>query len=63
MTDLVKRVAGGPRGRGGREEHTDPFVPTEEAERLAVEAWRTHGPVVALSAEAARQGAEPGVPR
>ena len=53
VADLVKRVAGVLAGEAV-EEHTDPFVPTEEAERLAVEAWRTHGPVVALSAEAAR---------
>jgi [protein-PII] uridylyltransferase len=59
VADRVKRVAGVLAGEAV-EEHTDPFVPTEEAERLAVEAWRTHGPVVALSAEAgARRGADP----
>jgi [protein-PII] uridylyltransferase len=47
VADLVKRVAGVLAGEAV-EEHTDPFVPTAEAERLAVEAWRTQGPVLAL---------------
>ncbi|WP_181769196.1 [protein-PII] uridylyltransferase, partial [Streptomyces albidus (ex Kaewkla and Franco 2022)] len=48
VADLVKRVAGVLAGEAV-EEHTEPFVPTAEAERLAVEAWRTHAPVLALS--------------
>ncbi|HEV7624874.1 MAG TPA: HD domain-containing protein, partial [Streptomyces sp.] len=50
VADLVKRVAGVLAGEAV-EEHTDPFVPTAEAERLAGEAWRTQGPVLALSAQ------------
>jgi len=50
VADLVKRVAGVLAGEAV-EEHTDPFVPTAEAERLAVEAWRTHGPVLTLCSQ------------
>ncbi|MGH3310919.1 MAG: HD domain-containing protein, partial [Streptomyces sp.] len=49
VADLVKRVAGVLAGEAV-EEHTDPFVPTAQAERLAVEAWRTQGPALALHA-------------
>ncbi|WP_314177064.1 [protein-PII] uridylyltransferase [Streptomyces winkii] len=48
VADLVKRVAGVLAGEAV-EEHTEPFVPSAEAERLAVESWRTQGPALALS--------------
>jgi [protein-PII] uridylyltransferase len=48
VADLVKRVAGVLAGEAV-EEHTEPFVPSAEAERLAVETWRRQGPALALS--------------
>ncbi|OEU85873.1 protein-PII uridylyltransferase [Streptomyces abyssalis] len=48
VADLVKRVAGVLAGEAV-EEHTEPFVPSAEAERLAIESWRTQGPALALS--------------
>lgn len=47
VADLVKRVAGVLAGEAV-DEVTDPFVPTAEAERLAIESWRTQGPVLTL---------------
>ncbi|SCK36540.1 UTP--GlnB (protein PII) uridylyltransferase, GlnD [Streptomyces sp. WMMB 714] len=47
VTDLVKRVAGVLAGETA-EQHTDPYVPTAEAEQLASEAWRSGGPVLTL---------------
>ncbi|NLU75064.1 [protein-PII] uridylyltransferase [Streptomyces sp. HNM0575] len=52
VADLVKRVGGVLAGEAV-EEHTEPFVPSAEAERLAVEAWRSRGPALALSTPAA----------
>ncbi|MER6141776.1 [protein-PII] uridylyltransferase [Streptomyces sparsogenes] len=69
VADLVKRVAGVLAG----EPAADPSVPqqtTAEQERLAIEAWRTGGPVLALHArsealppgEPAGSGARAGAP-
>ncbi|UGY93824.1 [protein-PII] uridylyltransferase [Streptomyces gobiensis] len=49
VTDLVKRVAGVLAGESVPEQPAA-FEPTAEQERLAVEAWRTGGPVLALRA-------------
>ncbi|MGW7520228.1 [protein-PII] uridylyltransferase [Streptomyces sp. NPDC054796] len=57
VADLVKRVAAVFAGESP-EEQSEPFVPTAEAERLAVEAWRTQGPVLALHARAEAPSAD-----
>lgn len=59
VADLVKRVAGVLAG----EPTTDPSAPqqtTAEQERLAIEAWRTGGPVLALHARS--EALPPGEP-
>ncbi|MEU2158418.1 [protein-PII] uridylyltransferase [Streptomyces sp. NPDC019396] len=50
VADLVKRVAGVLAGQAPEE--PEPAAPTAEQERLAVEALRTGGPVLALHAQA-----------
>ncbi|WKX72840.1 [protein-PII] uridylyltransferase [Streptomyces sp. XD-27] len=55
VADLVARVAAQLTGEPGGD-HTAPRRPTAEQERLAIEAWRTGGPVLALHAQ-------PGAPR
>nr|WP_308290624.1 [protein-PII] uridylyltransferase [Streptomyces marispadix] len=54
VADLVKRVGGVLAGEAV-EEHTEPFVPSAEAERLAVEAWRALGGRRSRSARRARR--------
>jgi [protein-PII] uridylyltransferase len=49
VADLVKRVGGVLAGEAV-ERHTEPFEPSAEAERMAIEAWRTQAPVLALHA-------------
>ncbi|MGW8380743.1 [protein-PII] uridylyltransferase [Streptomyces sp. ODS28] len=65
VADLVKRVGAVLMGESPEEqsEYAGEFAPSAEEERLAVEAWRTRGPVLALHArteEGAREGAPPG---
>ncbi|MCS0604278.1 [protein-PII] uridylyltransferase [Streptomyces sp. LP11] len=50
VTDLVRRVAA--LLAGGTPDEPEPAAPTAEQERLAVEAHRTRGPVLALRARA-----------
>ncbi|MEU7043054.1 [protein-PII] uridylyltransferase [Streptomyces varsoviensis] len=54
VTDLVKRVAAVLAGEPVAE-RDEPRAPTAEHERLAVEAWRTGGPVLTLCTRSERQ--------
>ncbi|MEV0964582.1 [protein-PII] uridylyltransferase [Streptomyces sp. NPDC049910] len=60
VADLVKRVAGLLSGQGPDE--PEPAVTSAEQERLAVEALRTRGPVLALHAAPAGTGQADGEP-
>ncbi|QPP06346.1 [protein-PII] uridylyltransferase [Streptomyces bathyalis] len=59
VADLVTRVAGVLAGEAV-EEHTEPFVPSAEAERLAMESWRRQGPALALSTTGSGGDPRPG---
>ncbi|TGB06077.1 [protein-PII] uridylyltransferase, partial [Streptomyces sp. MZ04] len=60
VTDLVKRVAGVLSGDEPAGPSAEEAAPTAEQERLAVEAFRTGGPVLALRAQTEGESAEPG---
>ncbi|SCK33923.1 [protein-PII] uridylyltransferase [Streptomyces sp. WMMB 322] len=62
VADLVSRVAGVLAGEAV-EEHTEPFVPSAEAERLALESWRRQGPALALSTTGGTGGTGGAAPR
>ncbi|MGW0536145.1 [protein-PII] uridylyltransferase [Streptomyces sp. NPDC003032] len=61
VTDLVKRVAAVLSGDAPGEASSEGAAPTAEQERLAVEAFRTGGPVLALRARAEESPVEPGL--
>lgn len=58
VADLVQRVGAVLEGAAA-EEQTEPFVPTAQAERMAVEAWRSGQPVLALHTADSRAAGEP----
>ncbi|MFE0136931.1 [protein-PII] uridylyltransferase, partial [Streptomyces sp. NPDC059037] len=60
VTDLVKRVAGVLSGDEPAGAPAEDAAPTAEQERLAVEAFRTGGPVLSLRAQTEGESAEPG---
>lgn len=60
VADLVKRVAGVLSGDEPAGAPAEDAAPTAEQERLAVEAFRTGGPVLSLRAQTEGESAEPG---
>ncbi|MFD4629829.1 [protein-PII] uridylyltransferase [Streptomyces sp. NPDC058284] len=56
VADLVRRVAAVLSGDAVPEDAAEDAAPTAEQERLAMEAFRTGGPVLALRARAEREG-------
>ncbi|MEU4999445.1 [protein-PII] uridylyltransferase [Streptomyces sp. NPDC021622] len=60
VADLVKRVAGVLSGDEPAGAPAEDEAPTAEQERLAVEAFRTGGPVLSLRAQTEGESAEPG---
>ncbi|MEV0117085.1 [protein-PII] uridylyltransferase [Streptomyces sp. NPDC050844] len=60
VADLVKRVAGVLSGDEPAGASAEDAAPTAEQERLAVEAFRTGGPVLSLRAQTEGESAEPG---
>ncbi|WP_346093167.1 HD domain-containing protein, partial [Streptomyces olivaceiscleroticus] len=61
VTDLVRRVGGLLAGEP-EATTTTPWEPTAEQERLAIEAWRTGGPVLALHTRTEPPGTAPASP-
>ena len=62
VADLVKRVGAVLAGGSAGPEPSAAPRPTAQAERLAAEAWRTGGPVLALSTRTEAPAAPPGDP-